>query len=123
LGLKAIIPDKIYFKIGEVSKIVGVKTYVIRFWESEFKINRAKTKTSHRIYKAKDIEYLLTIKDLLYNKKFTIDGAKKKLRELQRDEREKQLSLALNEVTYQKVLLSVKGELKKIKNILERSSH
>lgn len=121
--MKEKIPEKIYFKIGEVSRIVGVKAYVIRFWESEFKINRAKTKTSHRIYKAKDIELLLKIKDLLYNKKFTIDGAKKKLRELQRDEKGNQLSLSLNEAKYQKVLLSVKGELLKIKHILERSSH
>jgi DNA-binding transcriptional MerR regulator len=121
--LKQKIPDKIYFKIGEVSKIVGVKSYVIRFWESEFKINRAKTKTSHRIYKAKDIELLLKIKDLLYIKKFTIDGAKKKLRELPKDEKEKQLSLSLDEAKYQKMLTNVKGELKKIKKILERTSN
>lgn len=120
--MKQNIPDKIYFKIGEVSKIVGVKAYVIRFWESEFKINRAKTKTSHRIYKAKDIELLLTIKDLLYNKKFTIDGAKNKLKELQKDEKEKQLSLSLDEGKYQKILLNVKGELKRIKKILEKTT-
>ncbi len=113
------IPDKIYFKIGEVSKIVGVKPYVIRFWESEFKLRREKTKSSHRIYRKRDIETLLKIKDLLYNQKFTIEGAKKKLKEIQREERNRQLSLSLDEVRYRQLLKMVKVELVKIKEILD----
>ncbi|RMG56938.1 MAG: MerR family transcriptional regulator [Deltaproteobacteria bacterium] len=113
------IPDKIYFKIGEVSKIVGVKPYVIRFWESEFNLRREKTKSSHRIYRRRDIETLITIKDLLYNQKFTIEGAKKKLKELKKEEKQKQLSLSLEEVRYRKILRDVKGELAKIKEMLD----
>lgn len=113
------IPDKIYFKIGEASKIIGVKPYVIRFWESEFGLQRAKTKSSHRIYKRKDIELLLQIKDLLYRNKYTIEGAKKKLRDAGKEDRGKQLSLALSDGKYKKLLCTVKGELSRIKKILE----
>lgn len=72
------IPDKLYFKIGDVSTIVGIPTYVLRFWESEFKQIRPKRTTSgQRLYRKKDIKLILRIKDLLYNKKFTIPGAKR----------------------------------------------
>ncbi len=72
------IPDKLYFKIGEVSDIAGVPAYVLRFWESEFKKIRPKrTESGQRLYRKKDIELIFTIKDLLYNKKFTIQGARR----------------------------------------------
>lgn len=78
--MNASIPDKEYFRIGEVSKILDVDTYVIRFWESEFKsIKPIRTKTYQRLYRRKDLEELLIIKDLLYADKFTISGAKKQL--------------------------------------------
>jgi DNA-binding transcriptional MerR regulator len=72
------IPDKIYFKIGEVSTAVGIPTYVLRFWESEFyQIRPKRTASGQRLYRKKDIELITIIKDLLYNKKFTIPGAKR----------------------------------------------
>jgi DNA-binding transcriptional MerR regulator len=71
------IPDKLYFKIGEVSDVVGLPAYVLRFWESEFKrIQPKRTAAGQRLYRKKDIELILKIKDLLYNKKFTIPGAR-----------------------------------------------
>jgi DNA-binding transcriptional MerR regulator len=74
------IPDKEYFRIGEVSKILDVDTYVVRFWESEFKsIKPIRTKTYQRLYRRKDVEELLIIKNLLYTDKFTISGAKRQL--------------------------------------------
>ena len=74
------IPDKFYFKIGEVSSLVGIPTYVLRFWESEFKQIRPKrTSSGQRLYRKKDIELILKIKDLLYNKKYTIPGAKRSI--------------------------------------------
>lgn len=77
------IPEKSYFKIGEVSKIVGVEPYNIRYWESQFRaIRPAKTKSKQRLYKRRDIETLLKIKKLLYEEGFTISGAKKRLRNL-----------------------------------------
>lgn len=74
------IPDKAYFRIGEVSKILSVEPYVIRYWETEFKtIRPVRTKAAQRLYRRKDIEELLTIRNLLYQQRFTISGAKKQL--------------------------------------------
>lgn len=79
------IPDKLYFRIGEVSDIVGVKPYVLRYWESEFTdINPTKSKSGQRLYKRKDVELLLNIRRLLYEERFTINGARKRLKELSR---------------------------------------
>ena len=74
------IPDKLYFRIGEVSRLAGVKPYVLRFWESEFPgIEPKKSGASHRLYRRKDVELILEIKRLLYDKRFTIEGARKHL--------------------------------------------
>src|SRR5437667_4840247 len=71
------IPDKLYFKIGEVSELLGVEPYVLRYWESEFPVlSPKKSGTGHRLYRRKDVELLLRIKHLLYEKRFTIDGAR-----------------------------------------------
>lgn len=80
------IPNKLYFRIGEVSDIVGVKPYVLRYWETEFPdIRPSKSKSGQRLYKRRDVEMLLMVKELLYDKRFTIDGAKQRLREQGRD--------------------------------------
>ena len=72
------IPDKLYFRIGEVSKLAGIKPYVLRFWESEFPhLGPKKSGTGHRLYRRKDVELVLEIKRLLYDKRFTIEGARK----------------------------------------------
>lgn len=84
--MNASIPDKEYFRIGEVSRILDVDTYVIRFWESEFKsIKPIRTKTDQRLYRRKDLEELLIIKNLLYTDKFTISGAKRQLLKMKGD--------------------------------------
>jgi DNA-binding transcriptional MerR regulator len=71
------IPDKLYFKIGEVSELLGVESYVLRYWETEFAVLAPKKSgTGHRLYRRKDVELLLRIKHLLYEKKFTIEGAR-----------------------------------------------
>jgi DNA-binding transcriptional MerR regulator len=75
------IPDKLYFRIGEVSSLVGVEPYVLRYWESEFPLlSPKKSGTGHRLYRRKDVELLLHIKHLLYEKRFTIEGARQHLR-------------------------------------------
>ncbi|MDJ0815533.1 MAG: MerR family transcriptional regulator [Desulfobacterales bacterium] len=72
------IPDKLYFKIGEVSKISGLPSHVLRFWESEFrKIKPRRTASGQRSYTRKDIEKILEIKHLLYEQKFTLEGARR----------------------------------------------
>src|ERR1700691_1701731 len=75
------IPDKLFFRIGEVSQLVGVEPYVLRYWESEFPgLSPRKSNTGQRMFRRKDVELLLTIKQLLYEKKFTIEGARKALK-------------------------------------------
>lgn len=75
------IPDKLYFKIGEVADIAGVKPHVLRYWESEFAaIRPSKSRSKQRLYRRQDIELILRLKDLLYNQGFTISGARKQLR-------------------------------------------
>jgi len=72
------IPDKLYFRIGEVSRLAGIKPYVLRFWETEFPgLGPKKSGTGHRLYRRKDVEMVLEIKRLLYEKRFTIEGARK----------------------------------------------
>ena len=81
------IPDKQYFKIGEVAEIAGVEPYVLRYWETEFKsIRPEKTRSNQRLYRRRDVETVLTIKQLLYDEGFRIDGAKRRLRELAGEE-------------------------------------
>jgi DNA-binding transcriptional MerR regulator len=75
------IPDKLFFRIGEVSQLVGVEPYVLRYWESEFPgLSPKKSSTGQRMFRRKDVEMLLNIKELLYEKKFTIEGARKALK-------------------------------------------
>jgi DNA-binding transcriptional MerR regulator len=75
-----IIPDKLFFKIGEVAEISGTKPHVLRYWESEFKVLKPVKNTSgQRVYRRKDVEQVLEIKRLLYDEQYTIAGAKKKL--------------------------------------------
>jgi DNA-binding transcriptional MerR regulator len=72
------IPNKLYFRIGEVAKLAGIKPYVLRFWETEFPgLGPKKSGTGHRLYRRKDVELVLEIKRLLYEKRYTIEGARK----------------------------------------------
>src|ERR1700676_4775882 len=72
------IPDKLYFRIGEVARLAGIKPYVLRFWETEFPpLGPKKSGTGHRLYRRKEVELVLEIKRLLYEKRFTIEGARK----------------------------------------------
>ena len=78
------IPDKSYFRIGEVSRLLGVQPYVIRYWETEFKtVKPIRTRSDQRLYRHKDVEELLMIRKLLYEENFTINGARKQLRKIQ----------------------------------------
>src|ERR1019366_5163322 len=75
------IPDKLFFRIGEVAQLVGVEAYVLRYWESEFPgLSPKKSSTGQRMFRRKDVELLLNIKHLLYHEKFTIEGARKALK-------------------------------------------
>ncbi len=74
------IPDKLYFRIGEVSELTQTKPYVLRYWETEFPtLKPVKSRSGHRLYRRQDVERVLEIKRLLYEKGFTIEGARKEL--------------------------------------------
>src|SRR5437763_10355830 len=81
------IPDKLYFRIGEVSKLAGIKPYVLRFWETEFPtLGPKKSGTGHRLYRKREVELVFEIKRLLYEQRFTIEGARKHLEKRPRAE-------------------------------------
>ena len=104
------LPDKLYFKVGEVSEIIGVPAYVLRFWESEFSgIKPTRTPAGQRLYRKKDVELILSIKHLLYEEKFTIEGARKSLKAKTGVEKTESLSEALDEI---------RMELKTIRGLL-----
>jgi DNA-binding transcriptional MerR regulator len=76
------LPAKLYYRIGEVAGIVGVEPHVLRYWETEFRsVRPQKSAKGQRIYSRRDVETLLKVKDLLYAHRFTIAGARRKLRE------------------------------------------
>src|SRR6185295_8266192 len=80
------IPDRLYFRIGDVADLVGVKPYVLRYWETEFPmISPQKSASGQRVYRRSDVETVLLIKHLLYEERYSIDGARKRLRELRKD--------------------------------------
>ena len=112
------LPDKIYFKIGEVSEIVGVEPYVLRYWETEFELLKpSKAPSRHRLYKKRDVELLLEIKRLLYADGFTIEGARKKLKESKKEEKE-QLKLPLADQKYRNALVKIRKDLESLRKLL-----
>jgi DNA-binding transcriptional MerR regulator len=118
------LPDKLYFKIGEVAKLVGVKPYVLRYWETEFSMIRpGKTRSQHRLYRRRDVETLLEIKRLLHNERYTIEGAKRRLKSLGKNgavaaDPRPQLALPLGERTYRNALVRVRNDLQALYELL-----
>src|SRR3989442_5654454 len=108
------VPDKLYYKIGEVARLLGVKPYVLRYGESEFSVLRpGKTRSRHRLYRRKDVETLLEIRRLLYAERYTIAGAKRRLRNGPR-------TAAAASATDADKLDQVRDELRDLCRILER---
>ena len=115
--------ERLYYRIGEVSRLTGLKPHVLRYWESEFKVIRPhKGGSSQRLYRRKDLDLILKIKKLLYEDGFTIAGAKKKIRDLERFEN-KQMKLKPiekgSDESAHEFLVAVQEELKGIRDMLE----
>ncbi len=111
------IPDKNFFSIGEASKITGVKPYVLRYWESEFKLLRpARRESGHRKYTRKDLEVIGEIKELLYERRFSIAGAKRHLLEERKNKKEE---LKLDWEKDSAAISTLKETKKAIKEILK----
>ena len=114
--ISRMIPNKMAFKIGEVAEITGLKTYVLRYWESEFEaLNPQKSAFNQRMYSRRDVETVLLIKKLLYEEKFSIAGAKRKLKEVRR------------ELKSEKQMVEVAGKLDsaadKLEELIEEIGH
>jgi DNA-binding transcriptional MerR regulator len=114
------IPDKLYFKIGEVSELLGVEPYVLRYWESEFPVlSPKKSGTGHRLYRRKDVELLLRIKHLLYEKRFTIEGARQSLQAESRSPKPKPVKRVQQELFSADPLPEIRRELADILQLLK----
>jgi len=121
------LPDKRYFKIGEVCELAGLKPHVLRYWESEFKeLKPPKGRSQHRLYRRQDIETVLRIKELLYEKRFTIAGAKQALKESAPAKKVKpgpgfqQLSLDFDPHDYRSILRSIFQELQALRSEIDK---
>ena len=114
------IPDKLYFKIGEVSELLGVEPYVLRYWESEFAVlSPKKSGTGHRLYRRKDVELLLRIKHLLRDKRYTIEGARQTLHAEGKAPKPKPLKIAQQELFSEDPLPGIRRELQDILHLLK----
>ena len=104
---------KLYYSIGEVSKLVGLKSYVLRYWETEFKqLTPPKNRAGNRTYRQKDIDLILKIKDLLHGKKFTIEGARSVISS-------KTSSNIDKETINRKIISQLKNELQQILQVIQ----
>jgi DNA-binding transcriptional MerR regulator len=112
-----VIPDKLYYRIGEVEQITSVPAYVLRYWESEFKLLRPKKNPAgQRLYRRKDIDLVLRIKTLLYDERLTLEGAKKRLRGEARTTT--QMDLGLRDATHQAALRRLRERLRALRERL-----
>jgi DNA-binding transcriptional MerR regulator len=114
-----VIPDKLYFRIGEVEAITEVPAYVLRYWESEFKLLRPKKNPAgQRLYRKKDVELVLRIKTLLYDERLTLEGAKKRLRS---ESRIDQMDLGLRGAALEETLRRMRDRLRMLRERLASS--
>ncbi|MZG52558.1 MAG: MerR family transcriptional regulator [Nitrospinae bacterium] len=113
------IPDKLFFKIGEVAELAGIEQHVLRYWEEEIEaLKPKKNKSGQRLYQKKDVELIFEIKQLLYAEKFTVAGARKKLK--QSKKKETQLNIAFDRDDFVELKEEMKKDLESILNILDK---
>lgn len=113
--------DRLYYRIGEVSRITGLKPHVLRYWESEFKIIKPyKVGSLQRLYRKKDVDIIIKIKRLLYEEGYTIAGAKKRIRNLEKEEA-KQVKIKSEgpDLRERQLLIEIREELKGIRKLLD----
>ena len=116
------IPDKLFFKIGEVAELAGIEQHVLRYWEEEIEsLNPKKNKSGQRLYQKKDVELVFDIKQLLYAEKFTLAGARKKLK--QNKKKETQLNIAFDRDNFIALNEEIKKDLESILNILDKKKY
>lgn len=110
------IAKKTYYSIGEVSDLTGLKAHVLRYWETQFDmISPTKNRGGNRVYRAKEIETILLVKHLLYEKRFTIEGARQKLKEIRRGG---ELSEARSKILEPQMTREIRDRLVKLRQVL-----
>lgn len=113
------IPDKLFFKIGEVAELAGIEQHVLRYWEEEIdSLKPKKNKSGQRLYQKRDVELIFEIKHLLYAEKFTVAGARKKLK--QNKKKETQLDIAFDRENFVEWKEEIRQDLESILNILDK---
>ncbi|HWG37648.1 MAG TPA: MerR family transcriptional regulator [Terriglobales bacterium] len=116
------IPDKLYFKIGEVARLAGVEPYVLRFWESEFPaLKPGKSSKGQRLYRRRELDLALQIKSLLHEQGFTIAGARQKLKQ-EHQGKKAQTALPLSGGRDRELLLRVRAEIEELTSLLARKN-
>ncbi len=111
--------EKLYYRIGEVEEMTGVPAYVLRYWESEFKLLRPKKNPAgQRVYRQRDLELVRRIKTLLYDERLTLEGAKKRL--LTETRKSSQLELGIRETAYAEALRRIRDRLHALRAHLSR---
>lgn len=117
--MSADLPDKTYFKIGEVARLADIKTSVLRYWETEFAfLSPEKSSSGQRLYSKQDITLVQQIKQLLYQEKYTIEGVRKKLGRRSKPEAPVKEAASLDPSRYQELLKQVRQELVALRQIL-----
>lgn len=110
------IAKKAYYSIGEVCDLTGLKDHVLRYWETQFDVlNPTKNRAGNRVYRPKEIELIVLVKHLLYEEKYTIEGARKKLQEMRRSG---ELADERQDILEPEVLAGLKAELRELLEIL-----
>jgi DNA-binding transcriptional MerR regulator len=110
------VAEKLYYRIGEVEEIAGVPAYVLRYWESEFKLLRPKKNPAgQRLYRRRDLELVQRIKTLLYEERLTLEGARKRLLAESRNKGTAQLELGMREAAYADALRRTRDRLQALR--------
>lgn len=113
---------KLYYSISEVSKLASLKQYVLRYWETEFPdLKPAKNRAGNRIYRLNDIKLVFSIKKLLYEEKYTIEGARQKLKAMH-DNKSSQISIPFSETSKEDIIAEIKKDLQEVLDILNNTS-
>jgi len=110
------IAKKAYYSIGEVCDLTGLKDHVLRYWETQFDVlNPTKNRAGNRVFRPKEIELVLLVKHLLYEEKYTIEGARKKLQEMRKAG---ELTEERQEILEPEVVAGMKAELRELLDVL-----
>jgi DNA-binding transcriptional MerR regulator len=118
--MNELIAKKVYYSIGEVCDLTGLKPHVLRYWETQFDVlNPTKNRAGNRVYRSKDIEIILLVKRLLYQKKYTIEGANNRLVEMRKAG---ELEEARQDVLEPEFLAGMKAELEELREVLTQGS-